>query len=1415
MLALIPVVSAEEDEYANMELFGSTISESSTAEYSFSNLPDGFYKIRSAWESESPMGGIYYFIGERTVIVQDGNAVSGADVIAESVTQTEMDQLKDRIENGTCAAYIGQATVSGTAMFEMMPGTNVAQKNATMGIFRIPVEETLMATVTSDSDTAEYGFSDLPDGFYKIKSVWESESPMGGIYYFIGEKTVIIQNGNAVSGADVIAESITKTEMDLLKDRIENGTISSYSGQSSISGTAMFEMMPGTNVAQKNATMGIFRIPVEETLMETVTSDSDTAEYGFSDLPDGLYKIKSAWESESPMGGIYYFIGEKTVIIQNGNAVNGVDVIAESVTKTEMDLLKDRIENGTSSFYSGQSSISGTAMFEMMPGTNVAQKNATMGIFRIPVDESLIAIGTSDGATAAYDFGSLPDGLYKVRSVKESQSPMGGTYYFIGERTVVVQDGNAITGAAFISESTSKTKMDLLKDIIENGTSAAYSGQGTVSGTVMFEMMPGTNMPQQNATMGIFLEELFETKTSPSPSIDVSARFSANATSGDSPLTVQFTDESVDALSWFWDFGDGTNSTIQNPVHTYGSVGNYDVSLTITAPDGTGTEVKKDYITTQLPDMYKDKKILFLIIGAEETCWVKEAAIEMGLNNVDVYGSYRMIEVDNLYSPFNDSIDTGLYDIIFISRKGGMSFLGSNLKPQIVEMMENKNPEAQVVDWNYGVGTVNHTEHQYIADYWDEEYDGNVIRLITYLSVVDLSRPFSEYDGTIEIEEPAIMPDVGIYHPDARMVFDDLESYLEWYGEDTGTHHVYNPDNYTVGITFFPAGDDSICNEVIESVITELESRGINAIPAYRPDVLYTDNAYRFFTVDGEWKTDAFIDLGKGVWIMSSLVSDTEYLEEANVPVINGIIYQGTIEEWENSSTGQDCWFQYQIPIMEIGGEIESIVVGGQEYDENLGARVLKPIDYQIDWMIDRTVSWIDLQHTDNEDKKVAVIYYAHGKQSALVASNLDVVPSIPNFLNAMNQSGYDLGGSQLNDSEFLETVLQQGRNIGVWAPGELEYMVENYDVELLPVETYMEWFNDEIETEARQSVLDAWGEAPGNAMVYENESGKYFVFPKIEAGNVLVLPQPARGFSQNDTTLYHDQTIPPSHHYIAFYLWLENGFDADSIVHFGRHGTQEWLQGKGTSLSVKTCWPAILIQDTPVVYLYDVGGIGEGITAKRRGNAVMVDHSTPAIVSAGLYGNLTLLHDKMHYYETEEDPVMVEKYRISIIETYDELNFEQEFNVSADDLRNMNDTEFDNFVLTGPVHDYLHELASEYIPYGLHVLGEQMNQEGQIAMVKSMLGLEFEEHVKAICDDPHEVDTAHSPNILDNLLEDVLVNELSPTDAVTGRFNTSGITTNVVSTVISDENGTYEFTDIKDGNYTIYAANYIDSMDF
>ena len=143
----------------------------------------------------------------------------------------------------------------------------------------------------------------------------------------------------------------------------------------------------------------------------------------------------------------------------------------------------------------------------------------------------------------------------------------------------------------------------------------------------------------------------------------------------------------------------------------------------------------------------------------------------------------------------------------------------------------------------------------------------------------------------------------------------------------------------------------------------------------------------------------------------------------------------------------------------------------------------------------------------------------------------------------------------------------------------------------------------------------------------------------------------------QNQSVLYHDKELPPHHQYIAFYLWLKKAYGVDAIIHFGTHGTQEWLPGKETAISARDCWPAILIQDIPVVYPYIMDNVGEGTQAKRRGNAVIVDHLTPPIVAGGLYGNLSLLHERIHRYLATENGTLKAEYRETITGLYENLN--------------------------------------------------------------------------------------------------------------------------------------------------------------
>ena len=150
-----------------------------------------------------------------------------------------------------------------------------------------------------------------------------------------------------------------------------------------------------------------------------------------------------------------------------------------------------------------------------------------------------------------------------------------------------------------------------------------------------------------------------------------------------------------------------------------------------------------------------------------------------------------------------------------------------------------------------------------------------------------------------------------------------------------------------------------------------------------------------------------------------------------------------------------------------------------------------------------------------------------------------------------------------------------------------------------------------------------------------------HYLFAAMTFGNAIVALQPPRGYGMDPDAIYHTPDLPPTHHYTAFYRWLvaparEGGWGADAIVHVGKHGTLEWLPGKGVGLSGE-CFPDALLGDVPLIYPFIVNDPGEGSQAKRRAHAVIVDHLMPPMTSADTYGPLAALNDLVNEYYSAE----------------------------------------------------------------------------------------------------------------------------------------------------------------------------------
>ncbi len=636
----------------------------------------------------------------------------------------------------------------------------------------------------------------------------------------------------------------------------------------------------------------------------------------------------------------------------------------------------------------------------------------------------------------------------------------------------------------------------------------------------------------------------------------------------------------------------------------------------------------------------------------------------------------------------------------------------------------------------------------------------NTENFITYLAKTYGDKP--ELTKNWVYEDPVEFPEAAIYHPDARSStnesqpdwFENTTDYLEWYSNSTNSNesrHIYDKSKPTIGIWFHASDYTGDNLEVIDALIHDLEGKGCNVIAGFDT---FNDIHKFYFDENGDPLVQCVISLKSFRLNYDDPDKGVQELKDLDVPVLTGLVVTNPanstdIADGNRGIPSEEVVYKTLLP--SIDGIFEYIVVGIDNYDSETGESNYEPLPSQIDWMANRSINWANLKFKDNEDKRVAVIYYNYpsGKDN-IVANYLNSTQSMFELLNAMNKSGYEVSGVPENSSKLMEMLQAQGINVGSWAPGILNGMVENrteWGLQLIPMDTYKEWFESEIPENLRSNVTSEWGEPwsedlPQNksVMIYENETGKYIVIPTVRFGNVWLMPQPARGTGQNNDTLYHSNVVPPTHQYIAFYLWLHHEFKPDALINMGTHGTHEWLPGSTYGMNRTSDWSPLLLQDTPNIYPYIVANVGEGITAEYRGNALIIDHLTPTLERGGLYGDLQNLSTNVEgYYDPGISSQTKAGYQKAIVNEIIALNLSVDLGIdNVTTLQNYNETEFGNFVKNS-LHEYLEDIGNENIPYGMHILSHvpttnktDPESDELTGMVRAMLGGNFEENVTA-----------------------------------------------------------------------------------
>ena len=461
-----------------------------------------------------------------------------------------------------------------------------------------------------------------------------------------------------------------------------------------------------------------------------------------------------------------------------------------------------------------------------------------------------------------------------------------------------------------------------------------------------------------------------------------------------------------------------------------------------------------------------------------------------------------------------------------------------------------------------------------------------------------------ELDQSVKYDPPVTRPVIGVTHPEIRNIYNSVNEYREKAGR-------FQPELPTIAVAVHSASINDQELALFRLVTDECERQGMNAVLVYGDEV----RVIRELLLDGNGRSCADAVLAFSFKFKTGLGEPLRTAMKAlDVPVFNALrLYRQTTSEWEKSAQGMNNFaiaFGFIAP--EISGLIEPSLLFGAELKPGPGGRKIQvphPFPEQIRHTVSRLKKWALLRRKNNAEKRIAVfIYNGSGGKQNIGASYLNVPRSLVRIIGAMQTAEYQTGGlEKLDETALTAELLKRARNIGSWAPGELDDLILNGEPVRLPRKQYEQWFNTLPET-FRNSVISAWGE-PGQAKIMVSKD--HFILPMLRRGNMVILPEPMRGWLDDLHKLIHSSTLAPPHQYLAVYLWLRHEFQADAMIHLGRHGSSEWLPGKQLGLRASDA-PEIVRGDIPEIYPYISDGIGEGIIAKRRARAVTLAHLTP-----------------------------------------------------------------------------------------------------------------------------------------------------------------------------------------------------------
>ncbi|QVI73463.1 cobaltochelatase subunit CobN [Pseudomonas syringae] len=533
--------------------------------------------------------------------------------------------------------------------------------------------------------------------------------------------------------------------------------------------------------------------------------------------------------------------------------------------------------------------------------------------------------------------------------------------------------------------------------------------------------------------------------------------------------------------------------------------------------------------------------------------------------------------------------------------------------------------------------------------------------------------------------EPAPLPRTAIYHP--RLASAQLADWqADWLAEQP-----------VVALLFYRSHLQAANTGFIDEFCVRLQAQGINPLPI----AVASLKEPGCFTQVEDWLDEAETELILNTTGFAQSSPEAPHLRpfRRNVPVIQAICAQDNEPAWQASEQGlgaRDLAMHIALP--ELDGRIISRPISFKDLAWRSERSQSDVVCYRaqpdrMDFVAELARRWIELARLPNGEKRVALILANYPTRDGRIGNGvgLDTPAAALNILCAMQAEGYPLAPLPDTGTELIQQLLGGVTN-------DLDSIDQRPCHQSMALEEYLAAFN-ELPQENRDAVNARWGTPDTDPMF---RSGRMMI-AGLRFGLTFIGIQPARGYQVDPSAVYHDPDLVPPHGYLAFYFWLRKAYGAHAVVHVGKHGNLEWLPGKGVGLS-QTCWPDAVLGAMPNIYPFIVNDPGEGAQAKRRTQAVIIDHLMPPLTRAETYGplrNLELLADE--FYEAQMlDPRRARELQRDILELVRETHIDRELALGE----NL-DSDADAALWLPRLDTYLCDLKESQIRDGLHIFGQ------------------------------------------------------------------------------------------------------------